>query len=159
MSFQFRCPKCSSTSFEILKESARAYASEGWDSRVFSCRCGKQMFGEKIGEEYARQTATYVPPSKKERAAKKVQDADSEKRRIASVRRSEAFKRQEQESRQKAETAKQKDHQDWLASLPVSEPSCAWESCSNSPRRRSKYCSRNCSNKNARHRHKQRLST
>lgn len=35
---------------------------------------------------------------------------------------------------------------------------CAWLGCSRPSRVRSKYCSRNCSNKNARSRHKRRLS-
>lgn len=35
----------------------------------------------------------------------------------------------------------------------VSTPVCAWEGCENEPRSKSKYCSRNCSNRNARARH------
>ena len=35
-------------------------------------------------------------------------------------------------------------------------PECAWHNCSNPARPRSKYCSRNCSNKNARARHNKR---
>ena len=31
---------------------------------------------------------------------------------------------------------------------------CAWDSCENAARKNSKYCSRNCSNKNARARYK-----
>ncbi|MCP4867301.1 MAG: hypothetical protein GY898_01105 [Proteobacteria bacterium] len=30
---------------------------------------------------------------------------------------------------------------------------CAWDTCENEPRSNSKYCSRNCSNRNARARH------
>ena len=33
---------------------------------------------------------------------------------------------------------------------------CAWKDCSNPAREKSIYCSRNCSNKNARYRHKMR---
>lgn len=33
---------------------------------------------------------------------------------------------------------------------------CAWKDCQNAVRPGSKYCSRNCSNKNARYRHRQR---
>ena len=43
--------------------------------------------------------------------------------------------------------------------MKVPEPvstTCAWESCENEPRKNSKYCSRNCSNKNARARYKSR---
>ena len=36
-------------------------------------------------------------------------------------------------------------------------PICAWEGCDEPARPRSKYCSRNCSNKNARARHKARI--
>ena len=44
---------------------------------------------------------------------------------------------------------------------PVADPAapavtCAWHECSNPPRSSSKYCSRNCSNKNARWRHSKR---
>jgi len=36
---------------------------------------------------------------------------------------------------------------------------CAWTDCEEPPRSNSKYCSRSCSNKNARLRHSQRRST
>jgi len=36
------------------------------------------------------------------------------------------------------------------------EATCGWSSCDNAPRPNSKYCSRNCSNRNARWRHAQR---
>ncbi len=42
--------------------------------------------------------------------------------------------------------------------VPVAETTCAWHACDAPPRAASKYCSRNCSNKNARFRHAQRKS-
>ena len=42
---------------------------------------------------------------------------------------------------------------------PEPEPEvemCAWKDCGNAARPNSKYCSRNCSNKNARYRHRMR---
>jgi len=41
--------------------------------------------------------------------------------------------------------------------LVSGRPICAWHDCQEPARPRSKYCSRNCSNKNARARHKSRL--
>ena len=41
-----------------------------------------------------------------------------------------------------------------MPAVKVSTGVCEWEGCSKPARDNSKYCSRNCSNKNARHRHK-----
>jgi hypothetical protein len=40
-----------------------------------------------------------------------------------------------------------------LAAATPAHPTCAWHECDEPARERSKYCSRECSNKNARHRH------
>ena len=56
-----------------------------------------------------------------------------------------ARKRQEME----AEVAKIK--------AKAAEGACAWSLCSNRARDNSKYCSRDCSNRNARARHRERL--
>ncbi|MCB9691408.1 MAG: hypothetical protein H6736_06280 [Alphaproteobacteria bacterium] len=53
--FRMACPKCKSYSFTVRRDQ-RAYVHKSQPFElVFSCRCGKQLFGEQIQEEYDRQ--------------------------------------------------------------------------------------------------------
>ena len=49
------CPKCGSSTFTVRRDQ-RAYVHKSQPFElVFSCRCGKQLFGDTIQEEYDRQ--------------------------------------------------------------------------------------------------------
>jgi hypothetical protein len=58
MSFKMRCPKCGGRDYGIERD--RAFArSSGTVEYVFSCRCGKQLFGPALQAEYERQHAAW----------------------------------------------------------------------------------------------------
>lgn len=171
MAFRFRCPKCNTTSFSIERDS-RSYAPRGQTHElIFSCRCGKQLFGDQIEKEYNRQKTEWEATAaerRKERAAKKATrpaaatDDAYEQQRAARVERSAAEER-EQESRRKEEdkkwrerVAKKSDDKEEAPAAEADGVTCEWKDCDNPPRPNSKYCSRDCSNKNARHRYKRR---
>lgn len=55
MTFSMVCPKCGSKSFNISRD-RRAYSqSDPASDLVFACRCGKQLFGKQVDDEYERQ--------------------------------------------------------------------------------------------------------
>lgn len=57
--FRMACPKCGSHSFTVRRDQ-RAYVHKSQPFElVFSCRCGKQLFGDQIQEEYDRQKAIW----------------------------------------------------------------------------------------------------
>ena len=55
--FKMACPKCKSSSAYHVEVSRSYYfrKDDQWGPRVFSCMCGKQLFGLGIKEEYDRQ--------------------------------------------------------------------------------------------------------
>lgn len=66
--FRMICPKCKSTSFTVRRDQ-RAYVHKSQPFElVFSCRCGKQLFGDAIQEEYDRQKSEWEarPPEEPE---------------------------------------------------------------------------------------------
>jgi len=125
-SFRFACPKCgSASSYGITRSNTASYSREGqWDDRIFACMCGKRLYGEAIREEYDRQWGA---------AEARLEEVRARRRRRAVER-----KKARKEAEEKAHLAEQ----------------CAWKDCKNRARSSSKYCSRTCSNRNARHRHK-----
>jgi hypothetical protein len=126
---------------------------------IFSCRCGKQLFGDQIEAEYLRQQAAFdanAQARKAELAA--TSPAPSQPQRTAPIAPSPV-------------TSKIVSNTEWVEPTAVTGPSsatndgdhsicdrsnCEWHSCNNPPRPNSKYCSRDCSNKNARLRYKKR---
>lgn len=57
--FRMVCPKCGSSTFTVRRDQ-RAYVHKSQPFElVFSCRCGKQLFGDTIQEEYDRQKAEW----------------------------------------------------------------------------------------------------
>jgi hypothetical protein len=115
---------------------------------IFSCRCGKQLFGDQIEAEYVRQQAEFEATKhtkKVERALPKPPPPASPTPRptvtVASAPGpEEGWTESANEEKSAASDAS----------------SCEWHICNNPPRPNSKYCSRDCSNKNARLRYKKR---
>lgn len=217
MAFNMKCPKCGSETFSITRDERTYSQMDEVFQLVFSCRCGKQMFGQSVIEEYNRQkrewetsrTGTVQADRErlaKERASKKTREALRE---AFAYRQSYLHERQREiqaaKSRQGDEpwrdrvapvvasaansAAKKKAPtysggglsraaaptapvaaapaavQPVVVSPVVIEPTseavpaeemCAWPGCGKRRRPRSKYCSRACSNKNARARYKAR---
>lgn len=197
MKFRMTCPKCGSTSFSIERDN-RSYAPRGQTfEMIFSCRCGKQMFGDQIVKEHERQKKEWeaqdsadalpVPqdgPSSPGQARPEPARAGG---RPGGLR--EDFSDDEEDDDlddvdMDADEGEDEPDQDDLAHAVAAETqqeaepppaapaadateeaeegdsdSCGWAGCTNPPRPNSKYCSRDCSNKNARLRYKKRKGT
>lgn len=183
MAFKFRCPKCLGIDYSVVRDN-RTFTPTRAFELIFSCRCGKQLFGDNIETEYNRQKKEYEAKSsdrEKEHRARTVKVQEAEERKLA-LRRAMVYQqkyREEQRQKQASEQAEQQAEKDRLWRQKVegvtsdadgaatAEPAvealasddprkCAWDQCSNIRRKNSKYCSRNCSNRNARSRHKRR---
>ena len=213
MAFKFLCPKCNGNDFNIVRDN-RTFTPTRAFELIFSCRCGRQLFGDQIEQEYERQKRAYeAEAGERERAERaRIQREKAEVERQAAMRKAMLYQqryREEQRRKADAQEAERKAEQDrrWrekvdalresdpTAELPEREPlppvapvdevdlpepppappeaelaeggpgvglpeghpmRCAWATCANERRKNSKYCSRNCSNKNARARHKKR---
>ena len=141
------CPKCSGFNITIERLGASGYNADEWFDKVLICvTCGKRVYGKAIQTELTRQ----------ERSFRTDQQADlKEKQKAAQKARREARERAEEEARQaeQAEAIRQAEEAARRALKP--DGTCAWQECTEPPSDRSIYCSRGCSNKNARWRHQQ----
>ena len=170
MEFSFHCPKCQGADFSITRD-RRTFAPTRAYELIFSCRCGKQLFGEQIEKEYDRQFKVFRVSSGRSGDIRLDSDMRVDRDRREALRRAMLYQRQhreEQRRRNQAEDAgRPAGREGWGVSvseavaadsdewLPNDHPErCTWHQCNKRRRPNSKYCSRNCSNKNARHRHK-----
>jgi len=165
MQFKLLCPKCHSTDYSIERDRRIRTLSDPAAGLIFSCRCGKQMFGPSVEEEYKKQFRIW-------------ETEQTSKSRGGKIQRPEPLNREEE--RRNAEAAlsgdddlddddddlddegDDHDHghdapsEDGESTASTDGESCQWHGCSKIVRAGSKYCSRACSNKNARSRYKQR---
>jgi len=188
MAFRFQCPKCNTVSFSIERDS-RSYAPRGQPHElIFSCRCGKQMFGTQIDKEYDRQKAEYDANPHNDQAEEPPVEVSADGRedqlRKAYAHQAAYQAQKKKDAEAKAKAKKQEEDRRWrervaqadqpatAAAAPKTKKSraapspdagekmgsqgCGWHACDNPPRPNSKYCSRDCSNKNARARYKRR---
>ena len=215
VSFKLTCPKCGSTSCGVERE-RRPYVSAGEGELLFSCRCGKQLFGAAVETEVARQYAAWEKEARertakeREREARRKAEQDRDRelraahaRQVAERKRTieqAARQRRDDEMRRWRENIEQQVRRESpsaaqgspsanrkatartepepmarptepqaprpMAEAPAPAPvvtaashphgSCAWADCGKPARENSVYCSRDCSNKNARFRHSQR---
>jgi len=239
MSFRMSCPKCGTRNYNITRDVRTSAAQDAVAGLVYSCRCGKQMFGDAVVKEHERQQREFEESSADRSAedhARRQAELD-EQRRQAQLQeafdyRREFVARRQAEDAAREEARRVEEDRAWReriakvagdddddvvrpvrppraapkapparpaapppaakpakpvakpvapplaeqvtpASTPApaaaskpAEPSddddgedggpCAWHECDKMARPRSKYCSRECSNKNARLRHKQR---
>lgn len=146
MSFALKCPKCTSGNIVIEKDS-RSYFQRAVPS-LHCMMCGKIVYGEEaIEAEYLRQKAAY----KNEVSAVKV-----EKRPDPKPARKFNTSRKPAKAPAPAEPPASNGITGAEPSKPETQGTCAWRECSKPSRDTSKYCSRACSNKNARWRHARR---
>ena len=54
-SFKMSCPKCQTTDYAIERDMRTRTLTDATAGLIFSCRCGKQMFGHQVEAEYKRQ--------------------------------------------------------------------------------------------------------
>jgi hypothetical protein len=214
MSFKMKCPKCESVSYSVERDT-RTYATGKAGELVFSCRCGKQLFGDQLTAEYDRQKAAWeADPARRAAAAERESRLREEEARqealrqafeyrrawvaqkragsgapppplpiprppppralarapAADVRRTTADPRGNRAggvqtlgtglaAPNRAEPVRRQASGQGSAAQPAAEAEsthCEWAGCPNPPAPNSKYCSRACSNKNARLRHARR---
>ena len=170
MAFKFQCPKCQGMDYNIARD-RKSFAPTRSFELIFSCRCGKQLFGEQIEAEYDRQLKAYeATMARGAMDDDRVERVRAERERKESLRRAMLYQRHHREERLRREQVIERGGEDpnnWREAeagvtvedewLPSEHPECcAWDPCNKRRRANSKYCSRNCSNKNARARHKAR---
>lgn len=166
--FTMRCPKCSSTGLERFQDRATSWG--GLDDFALKCRtCGKVLYGEDTCQaEWDRQYAEWKKSAPDRAAAiaaaeaKAKADAEFERQMVETERkRRETARRAAEEARKKKEA----ENRAWALQAAqrreesAAEPAgdtCAWKDCDAKARPNSIYCSRGCSNKNARWRYKMR---
>jgi len=173
MSFKMRCPKCNGLDYSIERDNRTFGAVAQAFELVFHCRCGKQMFGEQILKEYEVQKKEWEAG-----AGDRADDGDDERPAHALLRETAEGREGAAEprpmltpkvappskdapakaSKPKAIKETKKASKATVESA-VGTEECAWPGCVKPARKNSKYCSRACSNKNARHRHKLRAKT
>lgn len=144
--FHMACPKCANRTTYSVTRVPGTYTSGSrgneWENLVFSCTCGKQLYGLAIKEEYDEQLRV----SRQE--AKASQKAEEAARSEAARAAAEARARADAERRRREEEERRRVQKSTV---------CAWKACGKKARPNSIYCSRTCNNKNARWRYKQRL--
>jgi len=175
MSFKMQCPKCKGLDYSIERDNRTFGAVAQAFELVFHCRCGKQMFGEQILKEYEEQKKAWeadtdrveeaepAPERQSQREAREqleqAYEAEAKKKKKVAAKAKPASKKSSKKSKSKASPSKASGKKGGGKSKSADAAgvdSCAWPSCDNPRRKNSKYCSRACSNKNARYRHKMR---
>jgi len=155
--FFLKCPKCESTDTEIIKDQRWRV---GVDDHIFHCRtCGKSLYGAPATQEVERQYEGWQKGAAERkrqemeiarRAAEEVEKRHQEAAETARFVAALAQKKAKEEERERMEKAANASY-------------CEWVTCDKGPkntralsRHNSKYCSRDCSNRNARARHRKR---
>ena len=136
MAFKMQCPKCGSTSL-YLEEDQKAFVGGGRHQVQLHCyMCGKVIYGQdSIEAEYKKQHGQWQSThGGSESAAVMSSNTDENK----DLKAEGALEGEDSNNEEKG------------------MPTCAWRDCDKTARPRSKYCSRNCSNKNARSRYSSR---
>lgn len=168
MAFKMHCPKCLGLDYSIERDNRTFGAVAQAFELVFHCRCGKQMFGEQLVKEYDKQKAEYDLNGGDDDSAEVPSLAMPSSERVTWLRPVETSENGNDEAERRAEedrrwrervqtTAQEVTVAQTAAKAPAStDEECAWPGCEKPQRPNSKYCSRACSNKNARARHKAR---
>ncbi|MED5373191.1 MAG: hypothetical protein VX899_19390 [Myxococcota bacterium] len=172
--FRMVCPKCGSHNLDLERDYRGSSARGPHQVQLHCFTCGKVIYGEKaVQAEFDRQReeweATSRTPALVERSRPKpvplvrpVVDAAP-----AAPAKSAPEQAPAPESKATPVAPADGSTPEWWswphneitvdhAPQPPGWEKCAWESCRKGRRPRSKYCSRNCSNKNARARHAKR---
>ena len=129
--FNFRCSNCNSTGVEFHKDT---YGSGNY----LSCRCGWQYYGlDRIAALHEEQKATYDTEIAASAISERKEAVQATARCAVAIRLPKV--------------------------IDIAIKLCAWETCGKGKlgrkavrRGKSKYCSRDCSNRNARHRYRMR---
>ncbi len=170
MAFKMRCPKGGSFDYSVERDNRTFGATAQTFELIYHCRCGKQMFGEQLVKEYEQQKKAYElssndlddGPEPSQPGLADLRERLASRRRASEDRSPETA---EQQIRQREEEDRRWRVRVQESSQEIVSPSsgggsideeCVWPGCTKPQRSNSKYCSRACSNKNARARHKAR---
>jgi hypothetical protein len=169
MAFKMCCPKCGGLDYSVERDNRTFGAVAQTFEFVFHCRCGKQLFGDNLVKEYERQKKEWEDGA--DQRAEEAQEAAREAARPKPAPETAAPSPSADAGRVAPPTPSRKAPAAVAAPAAVDDEDdeddedededddgeqCAWPGCEKARRPNSKYCSRACSNKNARHRHKQR---
>ena len=114
MDFKMRCPKCGSQSYSIERYNRSYYVQRtGAVELVFSCRCGKQLFGDQIEKEYERQKKEWTSASEDRRREEEEREAArlAEEERQRQLREAMAFRRRYLEEQRQAEADRRREEE------------------------------------------------
>lgn len=141
------CPKCESTNTDLYRDRTASARSFPHDA-IFHCRCcGYRLLGLSA-VEYTNRLMAEFQEAEKNKADARLREIEAERTR-----------KLEAETRRLVEEARKLEERERKKVLPFPTPAraiCAWHECQEPCRANSMYCSRNCSNKNARARHRAR---
>lgn len=175
--FRMRCPKCGSFNLDLERDYRGSSARGPHQVQLHCFTCGKVIYGEKaVQEEYERQLVTWEA-DRRSRVSEQVRSsvaaapkpapapapAEAAPTEAPVVSAAEPAAREPEVSVVPSSDALP-EWWNWplneitleMNPKPPGWVQCAWDSCERGRRPRSKYCSRNCSNKNARARHAKR---
>ena len=149
MSWKMHCPKCTSHNLELERD-RRVAGIRGPHQVQLHCRtCGFVLYGEKaVQEECDRQYTAFLRERNLSPEDLEPQPTSEPEQPAAAASEPEASEATTNGSSTSEPAA--------VEPPPEGVEICAWASCNKPARPRSKYCSRNCSNKNARARHAKR---
>lgn len=157
MKFLPKCPKCESLSTELYQDRSVSSRAGLPFNAVFHCRtCGQMLVGA-AAVGHVQQEQVRYEALKEARKAEAAEKARVLRERAEQVRRVERVELERQEAARDKKRARDREYKRSLRALRASSSTCSLESCGNSAGATSKYCSRACSNKNARARHALRL--
>lgn len=156
------CPKCSAPNTDLYQDSSPGQFRGYPHNAVLHCIvCGHRTYGLPA-LQYAQ--SFWLQAREEERERKRLeQEAQLRQAEAAIAAAKEAQEREAKLERRRARDRAYQKRKYWARKAQAEQPAvpdsvCAWEGCSNPQRETSKYCSRGCSNKNARARAKQRKS-
>ncbi len=156
MSWKMSCPKCGSLNLDLERDRRVAGIRGPHQVQLHCYTCGFVLYGEKsVQEECDKQYAIWLADRQLDPNPAPVRSAPAEESRAAQPPAAEA-----DGDASEAEAGDESDDDDTGSDeserpvvLTGDQHQCSWPGCKKIARPRSKYCSRNCSNKNARSRH------
>lgn len=155
MSWKMTCPKCFSNNLELERDRRVAGIRGPHQVQLHCITCGFVLYGEKaVQEECDRQYTAFL--RERNLSPEDVEPTRRSEPEAAPAARSESSAASGSKNAAASSAAKHDNGTGTNEAPAEGLEMCAWDGCGKVARPRSKYCSRNCSNKNARARHAKR---
>ncbi len=156
MSWKMSCPKCGSLNLDLERDRRVAGIRGPHQVQLHCYTCGFVLYGEKsVQEECDKQYAVWLAARQHDPKPEPIRRAPVQDKPAAAAAPVAAQAPENSVSPPPPAAAADKPEAEPVAPAGDFRP-CNWPGCGKPARPRSKYCSRNCSNKNARSRHAQR---